>query len=98
RCYRDWSSDVCSSDLIDNVLMRVVDVLLAVPGILLAIGIVAWLDRGLVQIMLAVAATNAPIFARLLRGSLLAIRESDYVLAAREIGRASCRERRVPVD
>jgi len=71
---------------IDNVLMRVVDVLLAVPGILLAIGIVAWLDRGLVQIMLAVAATNAPIFARLLRGSLLAIRESDYVLAARALG------------
>jgi peptide/nickel transport system permease protein len=71
---------------VDNVLMRVVDVLLAVPGILLAIGIVAWLDRGLIQIMIAVAATNAPIFARLLRGSLLAIRESDYVLVARSLG------------
>jgi peptide/nickel transport system permease protein len=71
---------------IDNVLMRVVDVLLAIPGILLAIGIVAWLDRGLVQIMLAVAATNAPIFARLLRGSMLALRESDFVIAARSVG------------
>jgi peptide/nickel transport system permease protein len=71
---------------VDAVLMRVVDVLLSLPGILLAIGIVAWLDRGLIQIMLAVAATNAPIFARLLRGSLLAIRESDYVLVARSLG------------
>jgi len=70
----------------DNVLMRVVDVLLAIPGILLAIGIVAWLDRGLPQITIAVAVTNAPIFARLLRGGLLAIRESDYVLAARSVG------------
>ncbi len=40
---------------VDSVLMRVTDVLLAIPGILLAIGIVAWLDRGLPQIMFAVA-------------------------------------------
>jgi peptide/nickel transport system permease protein len=76
---------------VDAVLMRVVDVLLSLPGILLAIGIVAWLDRGLVQIMLAVAATNAPIFARLLRGSLLAVRESDYVLVARSLGASGWR-------
>ena len=49
--------------------------LLSIPGILLAIGIVAWLGRGLPQIMLAVALTNTPIFARILRGSLLAIRD-----------------------
>jgi peptide/nickel transport system permease protein len=71
---------------VDSVLMRVVDVLLSIPGILLAIGIVSWLDRGLLQIMFAVAMTNAPIFARILRGSLLALRESDYVIAARSIG------------
>jgi peptide/nickel transport system permease protein len=71
---------------IDSVLMRTVDVLLAIPGILLAIGVVTWLGRGLPQIMLAVAATNAPIFARILRGSLLANREQDYVTAARSIG------------
>ncbi len=71
---------------VDTVLMRVVDVLLAIPGILLAIGVVVWLDRGLLQIMFAVALTNAPIFARLLRGSMLALRESDYVIAARSIG------------
>jgi peptide/nickel transport system permease protein len=70
----------------DAFLMRVTDVFLAVPGILLAIGIVAWLGRGLPQIVLAVAATNAPIFARILRGSLLGTRELDYIMAARSIG------------
>jgi peptide/nickel transport system permease protein len=76
---------------VDNVLMRIVDVMLSIPGILLAIGIVAWLDRGLPQIMLAVAATNAPIFARILRGSLLANREVDYVNAARSLGASRSR-------
>jgi peptide/nickel transport system permease protein len=76
---------------VDTVLMRVVDVLLAIPGILLAIGVVVWLDRGLPQIMFAVALTNAPIFARLLRGSMLSLRESDYVTAARSIGAPTSR-------
>ncbi len=71
---------------VDTVLMRVIDVLLSIPGILLAIGIVAWLGQGLPQIMFAVAMTNAPIFARILRGSLLSLRESDYVIASRSIG------------
>lgn len=72
--------------LVDATLMRVTDVLLAIPGILLAIGIIAWLDRGMLQLMLAIAVTYTPIFARLLRGSLLALRESDYVIAATSIG------------
>jgi peptide/nickel transport system permease protein len=72
--------------LADATLMRVTDVLLAIPGILLAIGIIAWLDRGMLQLMLAIAVTYTPIFARLLRGSLLALRESDYVIAATSIG------------
>jgi peptide/nickel transport system permease protein len=76
---------------VDTVLMRVVDVFLAIPGILLAIGIVAWLGRGLPQIMLAVAVTNAPIFARLLRGSMLALREADFAIAARSIGASPAR-------
>ena len=71
---------------VDSVLMRVVDVMLSIPGILLAIGIVAWLDRGLPQIIFAVAMVNVPIFARILRGSLLSLRESDYVLASRSLG------------
>jgi peptide/nickel transport system permease protein len=71
---------------VDTLIMRITDVMLAIPGILLAIGIVAWLNRGLPQIMIAVAATNAPIFARLLRGSLLAVRQADFVVAARSFG------------
>lgn len=71
---------------VDSIVMRVVDVLLSIPGILMAIGIVAWLGRGLPQIMLAVAIAYAPRFARLLRGSLMATREADYVLAARASG------------
>jgi peptide/nickel transport system permease protein len=70
----------------DTILMRIVDVLLAIPGILLAIGIVAWLGQGLIQIMIAVAVANSPIFARVLRGSLLATREADFVTAARSLG------------
>ena len=70
----------------DSILMRLMDIMLAVPGLLLAIGIVAALGPGLTQIMVAVGATQVPIFARLLRGSILAVRESDYVLAARAVG------------
>jgi peptide/nickel transport system permease protein len=76
---------------VDTVLMRIVDVLLAIPGILLAIGVVVWLDRGLIQIMFAVALTNLPVFARILRGSLLQLQGSDYVIAARSVGASTPR-------
>ena len=79
------------SGKVDTIFMRLVVVLLAIPGILLAIGIVAWLGRGLPQIMLAVAITNVPIFARLLRGSLLSLREADYVVVAQSIGASKTR-------
>jgi peptide/nickel transport system permease protein len=77
--------------MLDGVLMRVVDVLLAVPGILLAIGIVSWLGHGEIQIILAVGVSYSPAFARLLRGSLLSLRESDYVIAARSMGASPVR-------
>lgn len=76
---------------VDAVLMRMTDVLLAIPGILLAIGIIAWLDRGMAQLMIAIAMTYTASFARLLRGSLLALRETDYVIAARSIGGSPAR-------
>ena len=76
---------------IDAVVMRVTDVMLAVPGILLAIAIVAWLGQGLPQLMIAIAASYTPTFARLLRGSLLVLRESDYVTAARSEGATTWR-------
>ena len=71
---------------VDSVLMRLMDIMLSIPGLLLAIGIVAALGPGVVQIMIAVGVTQIPIFARLLRGSILATREADYVLAARSVG------------
>jgi peptide/nickel transport system permease protein len=71
---------------VDSVLMRLMDIMLSIPGLLLAIGIVAMLGPGLTQIMIAVGVTQVPIFARLMRGSVLATRENDYVLAARSVG------------
>jgi peptide/nickel transport system permease protein len=66
--------------------MRAMDVMLAIPQLLLAIGIVAALGPGLGKIMVAIGIVNVPIFARLLRGSVLAQKENDFVLAARAIG------------
>jgi peptide/nickel transport system permease protein len=71
---------------VDSVIMRAVDIMLSIPGLLLAIGVVTFLGRGIVQIAVAIAIVNVPIFARLLRASLLALRESDYVIAARAVG------------
>jgi peptide/nickel transport system permease protein len=71
---------------VDSLIMRICDIMLSIPGLLLAIGIVAVLGQGIWQIMIAVGVTQIPIFARLLRGSILAARESDYVLAARSVG------------
>jgi peptide/nickel transport system permease protein len=70
----------------DSLIMRVMDVMLAIPGLLLAIGVVAALGPGLWQVMVAVGVANIPIFARLLRGSVLSQRENDFVLAARAVG------------
>jgi peptide/nickel transport system permease protein len=71
---------------VDSLIMRCMDIMLAIPGLLLAIGIVAMLGPGLYQIMVAVGVVNVPIFARLLRGSVLAQKENDFVLAARAVG------------
>ena len=79
------------SGRVDGIIMRATDVLLSIPTILLAIGIVTWLGQGLPQLVLAIAVGYAPVFARLLRGSLLALREADYVIAARTIGGSNSR-------
>jgi ABC-type dipeptide/oligopeptide/nickel transport system permease subunit len=70
----------------DSVIMRAMDVMLSIPSLLLAIGIVAVLGPGFFQIMIAVGVVQIPIFARLLRGSVLAQKENDFVLAARSVG------------
>ena len=72
--------------VLESVIMRCMDIMLAIPGLLFAIGIVALLGPGLYQIMVAIGVVNIPIFARLLRGSVLAQKENDFVLAARAVG------------
>jgi peptide/nickel transport system permease protein len=72
---------------VDMVLMRIVDVLLSLPGLLLAVTLVALASRSSQwTVIIAVAVVSVPIFARLLRGAMLAQRESDHVLAARALG------------
>ena len=71
---------------LDSPIMRVMDVMLAVPGFLMALGIAALLGPGLGSVMIAIGVINVPIFTRLMRGSILGQRDNDYVLAARAVG------------
>lgn len=70
----------------DRITMRLSDVLLAFPGILLAIGVVAVLGSSMVNVIIAVAIFSVPAFARLVRGSTLAIKHMTYIEAMRSIG------------
>ncbi|MGH7319282.1 MAG: ABC transporter permease [Candidatus Rokuibacteriota bacterium] len=70
----------------DEVLMRVADVVLAFPGFLLAMAVTAALGPGLYHAMLAIVLVSWPETSRLMRGQILSIKESDYVLAARALG------------
>jgi ABC-type dipeptide/oligopeptide/nickel transport system permease subunit len=70
----------------DAVVMRLLDSLLAVPAILLAMGIVAVLGPGAMNAVLAVAVVGIPAFARIARASALALKEREFVLAARAMG------------
>ncbi len=71
---------------LDGAIMRVLDVLLAFPGILLAIAVVALLGPGIANVIYAVAVFSVPVFARLVRGSTLALKQTLYVQASRSIG------------
>ncbi|MCW2499413.1 MAG: transporter permease [Frankiales bacterium] len=71
---------------VDSLLMRLMDIMLAVPGLLFAIAVAAVLQPSLRSVMIAIAVVNVPVFARLLRASMIGQRHSDYVLAARSIG------------
>ena len=71
---------------IDNVIMRVMDVLLAFPSLLLAIAIVTVLGPGLINALLAIGIVSIPAYARVMRASVLSLREMDYVSATRALG------------
>jgi peptide/nickel transport system permease protein len=71
---------------LDNLLMRLMDMLLAFPALLLAIVVVTVLGKGLTNAMLAIGVVAIPIYARVMRSSVLSVREQDYVTAARALG------------
>lgn len=76
---------------LDNIVMRVMDVFLAVPSILLAIAIVSALGPNLVNLMVAVSISSIPRYARIVRASVLSIRDQEFVEAARAIGASDAR-------
>ncbi len=73
----------------DNAIMRVMDVLLAFPSLLLAIAIVTVLGPGLINALLAIGIVDIPIFARVMRASVLSVREMEFVSATRALGGSS---------
>ena len=76
---------------VDEVLGRLIDVMLAFPGILLTLLFVVILGPGLVNVMIAVGISRTPAFARLVRGCVLTIKENEFVLAARAAGGSDVR-------
>jgi ABC-type dipeptide/oligopeptide/nickel transport system permease subunit len=71
---------------VDNVIMRLLDVLMAFPSLLLAITIVSVLGPGLQNALLAIAIVTIPVYARVVRASVLSIKEMPYVAASRALG------------
>ncbi len=71
---------------VDNVIMRLMDVLMAFPSLLLAIAIVAVLGRGLQNALLAIAIVSTPVYARVVRASVLSLKEREFVQASRALG------------
>ncbi|MGF6824016.1 peptide/nickel transport system permease protein [Microbacterium sp. ZKA21] len=71
---------------VDTLIMRIVDIILSVPNLLLAVSIAAILGQTPYAVMIAIGASQVPIFARLLRASMLQQRSSEYVLSAQTLG------------
>lgn len=71
---------------VDNLIMRILDVLMAFPSLLLAIVIVSVLGPGLQNALLAIAIVTVPVYARVVRASVLSIKEMPYVAASRALG------------
>lgn len=72
--------------IVESVVMRVMDAMLAFPGVLLALAIVSALGPGLVNTLIAFGISGIPFYARLMRSMVVSIRNREYVLAARSIG------------
>lgn len=76
---------------LDNVVMRFMDVLLAIPSILLAIAIVSAFGGGLGNVMIAVGIATIPVYARIVKASVISIKEQEFIEAARAIGATDAR-------
>lgn len=76
---------------VDNGIMRVMDVLLAFPSLLLAIAIVAVLGPGLINALLAIGIVSIPAYARVVRASVLSVKQMDFVAASRALGASTPR-------
>lgn len=70
----------------DQIIMRLMDIMLAFPSLLLALAIVTILGPGLLNMLYAIAIISVPVYARLMRASVLSVKEADYIMAARAIG------------
>ncbi len=75
--------------MVDNILMRIMDVVMAFPSLLLAITIVSILGTGLINALLAIGIVSIPRFARLVRSTVLSVKELEYVQASRALGGSS---------
>ena len=71
---------------VDNIVMRLMDIMLAFPALLLAIAIVTILGPGLLNMLYAIGIVSIPAYARVVRASVLSVKEQDYILAARAVG------------
>lgn len=76
---------------IDNVIMRLMDILLAIPPMLMSISIVAALGQSMVNLLIALAIAYIPVFARVIRSSILSIKDQEFVEAAKSCGSGSGR-------
>jgi peptide/nickel transport system permease protein len=72
--------------IVDGTLMRLIDAMLAIPFLILAIALAAFLGPNLTNAMIAIGVSQMPIFARLTRGQVLAVKHEDYIEAARAVG------------
>lgn len=71
---------------VDSIVMRLMDIMLAFPALLLALAIVTILGPGLMNMLYAIGIVSIPAYARIVRASVLSVKEQDYILAARAVG------------
>jgi peptide/nickel transport system permease protein len=78
-------------DKVDNIIMRIMDILLSIPPILMSISIVAALGQSMVNLLIALSIAYVPVFARVIRSSILTVKDQEFVDAARACGTSDAR-------